>query len=129
MQASAVRMCRHHAQSGKKRFAVTEVPNQIEPLSDNAHVTGQEELRLFAVAFNPIPCFTPRKCPQSNGMVEVFVKTLKRDYITIANLPNAQAAMRQINGWIEDYNAIYPQYEISKDHQKSYKSIESCPIK
>ena len=46
--------------------------------------------------------------PQSNGMSEAFVKTLKRDYIRISALPDAQTALRLIEGWIEDYNEIHP---------------------
>jgi transposase InsO family protein len=37
-----------------------------------------------------------------------FVKTLKRDYIRISALPNAETGLRLIDGWIEDYNEIHP---------------------
>ena len=42
------------------------------------------DTRLFAQALNLTPCFTPVANPQSNGMSEAFVKTLKRDYIRIS---------------------------------------------
>ena len=51
---------------------------------------------------------TPVASPQSNGMSEAFVKTLKRDYIRISALPDAETALRLIDGWIEDYNEIHP---------------------
>jgi transposase InsO family protein len=35
-------------------------------------------------------CFTPVKSPQSNGMSEAFVKTLKRDYVRANPLPDAK---------------------------------------
>ncbi len=41
-------------------------------------------------------------------MSEAFVKTLKRDYIRISALPEAQTALRLIDGWIEVYNEIRP---------------------
>jgi transposase InsO family protein len=37
-----------------------------------------------------------------------FVKTLKRDYIRISARPDAQTALRLIDGWIDDYNEIHP---------------------
>lgn len=44
----------------------------------------------------------------SNGMSEAFAKILRRDYIRISPLPDAQTALRQIDVWIEDYNEIHP---------------------
>ncbi|MCG6113496.1 MAG: integrase core domain-containing protein, partial [Paracoccus sp.] len=46
--------------------------------------------------------------PQSNGMSEAFVKTLKRDYVQVTPLPDAQAVLGLIGGWIEDYNDNHP---------------------
>jgi putative transposase len=39
---------------------------------------------------------------------EAFVKPLERDYIRISQVPDAQTALRLIEGWIEDYNEIHP---------------------
>lgn len=66
------------------------------------------DTRLFAQALNLTPCFTPVASPQSNGMSEAFVKTLKRDYIRISALPDAKRHSWLIHGWIEDYNEIHP---------------------
>jgi putative transposase len=52
------------------------------------------------------PCFTPVKSPQSNGISEAFVNTLKRDYVRVTPIPNAKIAMQAIAGWFEDYNEI-----------------------
>jgi putative transposase len=49
---------------------------------------------------------TPVASPQSNGMSEAFVKTLKRDYIRISPIPDSDTALRKIDGWIEDYNPV-----------------------
>lgn len=38
-----------------------------------------------------------RHQPQSNGMSEAFVKTLKRVYVRISTLPDAETALRQIS--------------------------------
>jgi putative transposase len=92
----------------EKRFGATRAPQAIEHLSDNGSAYTAKETRLFAQAVNLTPCFTPVASPQSNGMSEAFVKTLKRDYIRISPLPDAETALRQIDGWIEDYNEIHP---------------------
>ena|GEM_PF-906092 len=86
----------------EKRFAATRAPHAIEHLSDNGSAYTARDTRLFAQALNLTPCFTPVASPQSNGMSEAFVKTLKRDYIRISALPDAQTALRLIDGWIED---------------------------
>ena len=49
-----------------------------------------------------MPCFTPVKSPESNGISEGFVKTFKRDYVRVDALPDAMTAFRQIAGWMED---------------------------
>ena len=41
-------------------------------------------------------------------MSEAFVKTFKRDYLRISPLPDAPSVLRQIAGWIDDYNEIHP---------------------
>jgi len=92
----------------EKRFAATRAPHAIEHLSDNGSAYTARDTRLFAQALNLTPCFTPVASPQSNGMPEAFVKTLKRDYIRISALPDAETALRLIDGWIEDYNEIHP---------------------
>lgn len=92
----------------EKRFNGTRAPHAIEHLSDNGSAYTARDTRLFAQALNLTPCFTPVASPQSNGMSEAFVKTLKRDYIRIAALPDAETALQFIDGWIEDYNEIHP---------------------
>jgi transposase InsO family protein len=92
----------------EKRFGTTRAPHAIEHLSDNGSAYTARETRLFAQALNLIPWFTPVASPQSNGMSGAFVKTLKRDYIRISPIPDADTALRKIDGWIEYYNEIHP---------------------
>jgi putative transposase len=92
----------------EKRFGTVRAPNPVEHLSDNGSPYTAKETRDFAAALNLIPCFTPIRSPESNGMSEAFVKTFKRDYLRINPLPDAQTALRQIAGWIDDYNEIHP---------------------
>jgi transposase InsO family protein len=90
------------------RFGSVRAPQPVEHLSDNGSPYTAKETRDFATALNLVPCFTPVKSPESNGMSEAFVKTFKRDYLRICPLPDAPSVLRQIPGWIEDYNEIHP---------------------
>ena len=36
------------------------------------------------------------------------MKTLKRDYVQVTPLPDAQTVLGLIEGWIEDYNDNHP---------------------
>jgi len=92
----------------EKRFAGVRAPQAIEHLSDNGSPYTAKDTRDFAAALNLVPCFTPVRSPESNGMSEAFVKTFKRDYVRVNPLPDAQTALRQIAGWIADYNDIHP---------------------
>ncbi len=55
-----------------------------------------------------MPRTTPIESPQSNGMAEAFVKTLKRDYARVNPRPDAASVLRQLDGWFEHYNAVHP---------------------
>lgn len=92
----------------ERRFAAIRAPHAIEHLSDNGSPYTAKETRHFAAALNLKPCFTPVRSPESNGMSEAFVKTFKRDYVRVNPLPDAQRALRQIAGWIADYNDVHP---------------------
>lgn len=90
------------------RFGDLRAPAPIEWLSDNGSPYTVTETRRFAAQLNLVPCFTPVASPQSNGMSEAFVKTLKRDYIRVHPTPDAATALDRIAGWFEDYNDNHP---------------------
>ena len=48
------------------------------------------------------------RSPQSNGIAEAFVKTLKRDYAWVNLRPDAASILRQLDGWFEHYNTVHP---------------------
>jgi transposase InsO family protein len=51
---------------------------------------------------------TAVKSPASSGMSWAFVKTtFERDYLRMYPLPDAPSVLRQIVGWIDDYNKIH----------------------
>jgi putative transposase len=92
----------------ERRFGSLRAPHPIEHLSDNGSPYTAKDTRDFTTALNLVSCFTPVRSPESNGMSEAFVKTLKRDYVRVNPLPDASAALRQIAGWITDYNEVHP---------------------
>ena len=90
------------------RFGEYRAPEVIEVLSDNGSSYTARQTRIFARQLGLKSCFTPVASPQSNGMSEAFVKTLKRDYVRVNPLPDAETVLRLIGDWIEDYNNNHP---------------------
>ncbi len=77
----------------------------------NAGVSGSDVRDMMPEAVEKLnlnPCFTPAASPESNGMSEAFVKTIKRNYVRINPIPDAATALDQIAGWFEDYNENHP---------------------
>ena len=52
--------------------------------------------------------FTPVRSPESNGMSESFVKTLKRDYARLNVLTDADVILAMLPDWIENYCEVHP---------------------
>ncbi len=42
------------------------------------------------------PLTTPAYSPESNGMAEAFVNTIKHDYAQVADLSDAETVIRQL---------------------------------
>lgn len=87
---------------------VNRLPDPIEWLSDNGSCYVARETRRFAREIGLIPRTTPLESPQSNGMAEAFVRTLKRDYVRVSPLPDAQTVLRQLPTWLQHYNQVHP---------------------
>jgi len=92
----------------ERRFGTFRAPEAVEILSDNGAPYTARETRIFAHQLGLKPCFTPVQSPQSNGISEAFVNTLKRDYVHVSPLPDAETVLGLIAGWIEDYNDNHP---------------------
>lgn len=92
----------------ERRFGAYRAPSVIEMLSDNGSPYIARDTQIFARQLGLKPCFTPVQSPQSNGISEAFVKTLKRDYVQVTPLPDAQTVLGLIGGRIEDYNDNHP---------------------
>ena len=92
----------------ERRFNALRAPLPVQWLTDNGSAYTATETTDFAAALNLVPCFTPVRSPESNGVCEAFVKTLKRDYARVNPRPDAISVLQQLPAWFEDYNNIHP---------------------
>jgi len=86
------------------RFRALRAPHPVQWLADNGSAFTARDTLDIAAALHLVPCFTPVRSPESNGVSEAFVKTLKRDYARIQPRPDALTVLQQLPTWIEDYN-------------------------
>ena len=108
----------------ERRFGGYRASASVEMLSDNGSPYIARETRIFAAQLGLKPCFTPVKSPQSNGISEAFVNTLKRDYVRVTPIPNAEIAMQAIAGWFEDYNENHPHSGLKMRSPREVRSAQ-----
>lgn len=92
----------------ERRFGTAKAPQKVEWLSDNGSAYIAKPTAETAAALGLTLLFTPVRSPESNGMAESFVKTLKRDYARVTILPDAATVLAKLPGWIEDYCEVHP---------------------
>jgi len=116
----------------EQRFGNIRAPHPVQWLSDNGSIFAAHKTIEIAGALNLVPCFTPVKSPESNGMAEAFVKTFKRDYVRVSTIPNASTALALIDTWIEDYNTVHPHSRLGYRSPREYIMLSSqptaCPV-
>ena len=104
------------------RFGADERPDDpIQWLSDNGSIYTALETLCTAERLHLVPITTPASSPQSNGMSEAFVNTLRRDYLAGADLSTAETVLEQIPGWIADYNAVAPHSALGYQSPQQYR--------
>jgi putative transposase len=94
----------------------------IQWLTDNGSIYTALDTLCTAERLNLVPITTPAASPQSNGMSEAFVNTLRRDYLAGADLSTAAAVLEQIPAWIADYNAVAPHSALGYQSPLQYRS-------
>lgn len=92
----------------EQRFGSTQTPQVIEWLSDNGSAYIDHRTRSFARELGLEPLTTPVRSPQSNGMAERFVKTMKHDYIAFMDKPDVPTALTHLASAFEQYNERHP---------------------
>ena len=119
-------------ESLERRFGTAASPHPIQWLSDNGSAYRAYETIDFAMRLGLVPCFTPVRSPQSNGMAEAFVKTFKRDYVYVHDRPDARTVLSQLPKWFEDYNEVHPhkalQLKSPREFMRSHHQPAACPV-
>ena len=46
--------------------------------------------------------------PESNGMAEAFVKTIKRDYVYVNDCVDPEAVLEMLPSWFSDFDEVAP---------------------
>jgi putative transposase len=103
------------------------LPVTIEWLSDNGSCYIAGDTRSFARNIGLEPRTTPIESPQSNGMAEAFVRTIKRDYVRVNPCPNAETVMRQLPAWITHYNEVHPHKVLGYRSPASSSQLAEIP--
>lgn len=80
----------------------------IEFLSDNGPEYTSHRFRPFVRAMGFVPCHTPRRSPESNGLAEAFFGSFKRDYVYQACLKTFAVVEHHVPQWINHYNHEAP---------------------
>ena len=100
--------------------SVNRLPETIESLSDNGSCYTARETRAFARDIGLVPCTTPVSSPQSNGMAEAFVRTLKRDYVRVHLTLDARTVIEQLPRWLAHYNEVHPHKALGYRSPREY---------
>ncbi len=87
---------------------VNRLPHTIEWLTDNGSCYVAGPTRSFARELGLEPRTTPLVSPQSNGIAEAFVRTIKRDYARVSSCSDARSVMAALPGWFAHYNQLHP---------------------
>jgi hypothetical protein len=68
-------------------------------------------------------------------MAEAFVRTIKRDYVSVSSLTDAAAILRQLPFWFEHYNTVHPHRALGYSSRVSSSSHaqplgwRTCPVR
>jgi putative transposase len=95
-------------ESVEKRFGKLKTDRELEFLSDRGGIYRAYNVQKLAHELGLKSCFTAAYSPESNGMAESFVKTIKRDYVYVNDCESAEAVLKMLPNWFEDYNQVAP---------------------
>lgn len=116
------------------RFGKLHTGREIEFLSDRGSIYRAYAVQLLARKIGLKSCFTRSYSPESNGMSEAFVKTIKRDYVYVSDCYSAEVTMRMLEDWIRDYNTVAPHSGLGMRSPAEYRRLkgesqicEVCP--
>jgi putative transposase len=79
----------------------------VEWLTDNGSTYRAHKTQALARMLGLEPCTIRARSPESNGIAESFVKTIKRDYIIIMSTADNQAAVMNLALAFSHYNECH----------------------
>ncbi|PSS58794.1 hypothetical protein C6382_05280 [Pseudomonas sp. BBP2017] len=115
-------------ESVEKRFGDQLPTTPVQWLSDNGSAYTAEQMRLFARQIGLQPVTTPVRSPQSNGMAESFVKTIKRDYVAHMPKPDRETALRNLAIAFEHYNEQHPHSALNYRSPREFRRLAAASI-
>lgn len=104
----------------ERRFGSTLPSSPVEWLTDNGSAYRAHETRKFARMLGLEPKTTAVRSPESNGMAESFVKTMKRDYISVMPKPDGLTAVKNLAMAFEHYNEWHPHSALGYRSPREY---------
>src|SRR5712692_5345671 len=107
---------------GRFGEAALKAPHAIQWLSDNGPPYTATATVLYAHELGLVPITTPAYSPQSNGLAEAFVGTFKRDYVSGADLRDAETVLAQLGKWFDDYNTRAPHSALGMRSPADYRA-------
>jgi len=105
----------------ERRFSSYRAERQIEFLSDRGSIYRAYNVQNLAKQLNLKSCFTAPYSPESNGMSEAFVNTLKRDYVYTNDCDTAENVKKMLDSWLADYNQIAPHSALGMKSPMEYR--------
>ncbi|HHR4996876.1 TPA: IS3 family transposase [Salmonella enterica] len=104
----------------ERRFGNELPASPGEWLTDNGSCYRANETRQFARMLGLEPKNTAVRSPESNGIAESFVKTIKRDYISIMPKPDGLTAAKNLAEAFEHYNEWHPHSALGYRSPREY---------
>ncbi|POR88334.1 IS3-like element IS2 family transposase [Shigella flexneri] len=110
----------------ERRFGNDLPSSPVEWLTDNGSCYRANETRQFARMLGLEPKNTAVRSPESNGIAESFVKTIKRDYISIMPKPDGLTAAKNLAEAFEHYNEWHPHSALGYGSPREYLRQRAC---
>ncbi|WP_167693650.1 IS3-like element IS2 family transposase [Shigella dysenteriae] len=110
----------------ERRFGNDLPSSPVEWLTDNGSCYRTNETRQFARMLGLEPKNTAVRSPESNGIAESCVKTIKRDYISIMPKPDGLTAAKNLAEAFEHYNEWHPHSALGYRSPREYLRQRAC---
>jgi putative transposase len=111
-------------QSVDARFESGKTSRSIQWLSDRGSIYRAKDTIELGRDLGLTCCFTAAYSPQSNGMAEAFVNSLKRDYVYTSDCFDADTVLKMLPVWFKDYNEEAPHSGLGMMSPLEYKKIK-----